>query len=140
MRSFVEILTISHPYLPTNRINIRRLSARMQLRGRKNWTSIRSQEFSGPRAIPPTVTFPAALATTNDRTWFRRSNATHLLCLNCASFRLRGLSYFAKHIAGQWRACAARDLSHPRLFAVCSTRLRHLSLFCRDQANHRNRL
>lgn len=68
---FVEILTISHPYLPTNRINIRRLPARMQLRGRKNWTSIRSQEFSGPRAIPPTVTFPAALATTNDRTWFR---------------------------------------------------------------------
>jgi hypothetical protein len=77
------------------------------------------------------------------RRWRRRMIAlgsgdpTRLIC---SALIAQAFGYVGYPISNISLACAARDVSHPRLFAVCSTRLRHLSLFCRDQANHRNRL
>src|SRR5205807_7316462 len=90
--------------------------------------------------LPDAAAGAAALAPPRARARLERSNAHHLLGVDCAGVRIGALSDPAESDARREPRRAARALGNPPSLALRPARLRHLALLLRRQTDHRERL
>ena len=139
-RAAVEIFPLSHPHLPPDRADRRRLRAGLHLRRRAHRLRLRRQEHHRPDALSDPAAGAAALAAAHDGARLRPSDPHHLLGADRAGVRERALSDPAEGDPRRERSGAPRDPGNPPLLALRAARLRHFALLRAGQADGRERL